>query len=316
MIIKVGSRASRLALLQAQTVVQKIKDLLGLNAIIIPIRTTGDLIQNKNLYDIGGKGLFLKEIEYALLNNTIDIAVHSLKDVPAYLPDELEIAAVLERGDTGDMLVSKIAKKITDLPLGAVVGTSSIRRRIQLLMIRPDLNIVLLRGNVDTRWNKIANNEVDATVLAVAGLKKLNYDTSPWCSIIPQSELLPAIGQGTVAIEIRKDNKSMIELCSKINHQLTWQLVQVERSYLKTLNADCTVPIGGLAKCIGNNRFEAKFMLGDYDMRYFFYSEVSGKLQHGYNIGVEVAKNFQKRLFIKLHKSILNSVTKPKMDYL
>lgn len=298
MIIRVGSRASRLALIQAQAVVQKINDLLGLNAIIIPIKTTGDLIQNKNLYDIGGKGLFLKEIEYALLNNTIDIAVHSLKDVPAYLPDGLQLAAVLKRGNVGDMLVSKIANKITDLPLGARVGTSSVRRRIQLLMLRPDLNIVLFRGNVDTRWNKIVNNEVDATVLAAAGLQRLNYDTSGFCNIIPQNEMLPAIGQGVIAIEARKDDKLIMPLCAKINHQLTWQLIQVERGYLKTLNADCNVPIGGLANYIGNNNFEAKFMLGDYNMRYFFYSEVCGKLQHGCDIGVEAAKNFQKKLFV------------------
>lgn len=298
MIIRVGSRASRLALIQAQAVVQKINDLLGLNAIIIPIKTTGDLIQNKNLYDIGGKGLFLKEIEYALLNNTIDIAVHSLKDVPAYLPDGLQLAAVLERGNVGDMLVSKIANKITDLPLGARVGTSSVRRRIQLLMLRPDLNIVLFRGNVDTRWNKIVNNEVDATVLAAAGLQRLNYDTSGFCNIIPQDEMLPAIGQGVIAIEARKDDKLITQLCAKINHQLTWQLIQVERGYLKTLNADCNVPVGGIASYIGNNSFEAKFMLGDYNMRYFFYSEVCGKLQDGYDIGVEAAKNFQKKLFV------------------
>lgn len=298
MIIRVGSRASKLALIQAQAVVRKVNDVLGLNAIIIPIKTTGDLIQNKNLYDIGGKGLFLKEIEYALLNNTIDIAVHSLKDVPAYLPDGLQLAAVLERGNVGDMLVSKIANKITDLPLGAIVGTSSVRRRIQLLMLRPDLNIVLFRGNVDTRWNKIINNEVDATVLAAAGLQRLNYDTSRFCNIIPQNEMLPAIGQGAIAIEARKDDKLIMPLCAKINHQLTWQLIQVERGYLKTLNADCNVPVGGIASYIGNNSFKAKFMLGDYNMRYFFYSEVCGKLQHAYDIGVEAAKNFQKRFSI------------------
>ncbi len=296
MTIKIGSRASKLAIIQAEIVAQKIKNLLSINSIIIPIKTTGDFIKDKNLYDIGGKALFLKEIESLLFDKTIDIAVHSLKDVPAFLPEGLKIAAVLAREDPREMLVSNIATKITDLPVGATIGTSSIRRQVQLLKLRPDLNIVPFRGNVDSRLNKVMKREVDTSILAAAGLKRLNYKTDLICNIIPQDEILPAIGQGVIAIEVREDDQKMLKLCSKINHQLTWQLIKVERGYLETLNASCKTPVGGIASFIGNGYFKAQFMLGDYDMKYFFRFDTIEKLEHGHETGIAIAKKFLQQI--------------------
>lgn len=302
MVVKIGSRASKLALIQAEIVKRKLRDTLGLDSTIIPIKTTGDLIQDKNLYEIGGKGLFLKEIEHALLNKHVDIAVHSLKDVPASLPRGLMISAVLEREqrNINDVLISNIASKIIDLPYGATVGTSSVRRRVQLLMLRPDLQIIHCRGNVDTRCQKVNNLEVDAIVLAVAGINRLNdysdNNYTHFCHNIPLNEMLPALGQGVIALEVCKDNHTMLNLCRKINHPLTWQLMQVERGYLETLDADCKVPIGGIVSYSRDNCFNAKLMLGDYDMRYFLSVDISGNLNNGYSIGAEVAHSFLRKL--------------------
>src|SRR5215468_8863419 len=207
--ICIGTRGSPLALVQARMVRDALAaahaDLRGADYIqILPIKTTGDAVQDRKLMDVGGKGLFTKEIEEALLDGRIDCAVHSVKDMQTWLPDRLTIGAMLPREDPRDALICRRGAGIADLPDGAVVGTASLRRQAQLLALRPDLRVVALRGNVETRLRKIAAGDADATLLAVAGLKRLGLMDKA-TAIIDVDEILPAVGQGAIGIEIRAD---------------------------------------------------------------------------------------------------------------
>lgn len=249
MYIRIGTRGSKLALIQTNLVIDEIKKHIS-NAIceIIPVITTADKIQDQNLYEIGGKALFLKEIEELLLDNKLDIAVHSLKDIPGKLPDNLMIAAMLKRHDARDVFISNKATTISNLPKKAIIGTSSARRSVLIKNIRPDLNIVTLRGNVDTRIKKIKTNMVDATILAYAGLERSGLYDKDLCHPMPEYDFIPAVGQGIIAIEIISNNTQMLELCKKINHIDTWHLGIAERSFLAYLNADCSVPLGAYSR--------------------------------------------------------------------
>ncbi|MFP3035387.1 MAG: hydroxymethylbilane synthase, partial [Candidatus Tisiphia sp.] len=209
-VIKIGTRRSPLALIQTNLVVDQIKiHYPNINCEIVPIITSGDLIKDKNLYDIGGKALFLKEIENALINSEIDLAVHSLKDVPCKLPSELMICAVLEREDARDVFVCLDYKSIEELPFASKVGTSSVRRKVLIQRKRPDLKIVTFRGNVDSRIKKLMQGDVDATILAYSGLKRLGLFDTQYCHLIEAKEMLPSVGQGVIAIEIRKNDNKM-----------------------------------------------------------------------------------------------------------
>lgn len=246
MIIKVGTRKGKLALIQTKLVVDKIQYYYPeIFCEIVPMMTTGDLIKDRDLSEIGGKALFLKEIEVALLEGRIDIAVHSLKDVPGRVTKGLIIASVLEREDERDVLISEKFKSIQELPQAAVVGTSSPRRKTLLKKHRPDLHIVTFRGNVDSRINKFMhlNNEcVDAIILAAAGLKRLGIFNSQYCHLIDTDEMMPAVGQGVIAIEIREDDERMKRISSSINHKPTWQLIEAERAFIEYLDASCKTP--------------------------------------------------------------------------
>ena len=214
---------------------------------IVRIKTSGDRIQDRPLADLGGKGLFAKEIEEAMLAGEIDCAVHSLKDMPTVLPPGLVLDCVLEREDPRDALISSAGTTLKSLRQNAVIGTSSVRRQALLLNVRPDLRMVLLRGNVDTRLGRVASGEIDATILALAGLKRLNK-TAAAASIFEPAEMLPAVAQGTIGIEMREADTALRTLFAHINHLQTFLAVTLEREYLSVLDGSCKTPIAGLAE--------------------------------------------------------------------
>jgi hydroxymethylbilane synthase len=214
---------------------------------IRPIKTSGDRLTDRPLADAGGKGLFTKEIEEALLGGDIDLAVHSMKDMTSLLPAGLAIGAVLERADVRDAFISVEYRTLKELPAGAAVGTSSLRRRAQLRRLRPDVRLVDLRGNVDTRLGKLEAGEADATVLAAAGLQRLGA-AHRITALIPVEDMLPAVAQGAIAIEIRSEDEEARRLLAAINHEATALCVAAERSFLARLDGSCRTPIAGLAR--------------------------------------------------------------------
>jgi hydroxymethylbilane synthase len=255
--IRIGTRNSKLALWQANLVADLLveKGLASKESIkIVPIITSGDKITNKPLYYLGGKGLFIKEIEEALLAEQIDIAVHSLKDIPAYIPTNLEIVATLKADDYRDALVSSDYKSIFDIPAGAKIGTSSPRRIAIVKHLRSDLKIVNIRGNVDSRIQKQKNAECDALILAAAALKRISTPENTYTPI-SEHQMLPAVGQGVIALEIRKNNQTLKEALMCLNHEQTWQRVVCERAFIEELNANCQIPIAGLANITGEKIF-------------------------------------------------------------
>jgi len=253
-ILRIGSRGSPLALVQAREVQKRLAIACGLapDAIGIKIiRTTGDTIQDRPLADAGGKGLFTKEIEEALLAGTIDMAVHSSKDMPTILPEGLVLSAFLPREDPRDALVSREGKNLRALPARAFVGTASLRRQALLKRLRGDLTIVPLRGNVETRLRKVEAGEVDATVLAVAGLKRLGLFAAATAAFDVE-EFLPAVGQGAVAVETRADDEKTRGLVSTIGDADTAIAVAAERAFLAVLDGSCRTPIAGHARLDGD----------------------------------------------------------------
>ncbi|WP_010631145.1 hydroxymethylbilane synthase [Sporolactobacillus vineae] len=240
--IRVGTRKSRLALVQSQLVVDSLSG--KTNDFTFTLRhivTKGDRIQDVALSRVGGKGLFVKEIERALLGGEIDFAVHSMKDMPAELPEGLEIASIPEREDPHDVLLSAKNRRLEELKPGAVIGTSSLRRAAQILSVRPDLTIRPLRGNVTTRISRLKSGDFDAIVLAAAGMKRLGIEENG--EALPYDFLLPAVGQGALAIECRSSDIGLKALLDRINHEQTAVTVRAERAFLKRLNGSCQVPI-------------------------------------------------------------------------
>jgi hydroxymethylbilane synthase len=252
-ILRIGSRGSPLALIQARAVQARLAT-AGLEAgrtEIVPIRTTGDAVLGA-LAEAGGKGLFTKEIEEALLGRRIDLAVHSSKDLPTVLPAGLMLAGFLPREDARDAFISRKAKSLQELAAGAVVGTASPRRQALVRRMRPDLKVVTLRGNVETRLRKLESGEVDATLLAVAGLKRLGL-LSAATAIMEADEFLPAVGQGAIGIEIRADDNATRALVAKINDPDTATALTTERAFLDVLDGSCRTPIGGYAQVSGDS---------------------------------------------------------------
>lgn len=250
-ILRIGTRASKLAIAQSEEVKRRLMaaypDMPASHFVIVPMTTTGDTVQDRALNEIGGKGLFTKEIEEALLTDTVDIAVHSMKDMPTILPDGLAITTLLEREDPRDAFISFTSENIATLPYGARLGTASLRRGAQLKRHRPDLQVVNLRGNVNTRLRKLGEGECDATLLAVAGLKRLGMENVITCPL-PASVCLPAIAQGAIGIECRKEDIVLIEWLSAIHHHDTDLCITAERSLLAALDGSCRTPIAGLAE--------------------------------------------------------------------
>jgi hydroxymethylbilane synthase len=248
--LRIGSRGSPLALVQAREVQSRIAAAHGVDAAAIEIkiiRTTGDVVQDRPLADAGGKGLFAKEIEEALLAGSIDLAVHSSKDLPTVLPAGLVLAGFLAREDVRDAFISRKAKSLRDLAPGAMVGTASPRRAALVKRLRPDLQVAMLRGNVETRLRKLDAGEVDATLLAVAGLKRLGL-LSAATAILDPDEFVPAVGQGAIGIETRADDGRIRALVAAIDDPDTGAALTAERAFLAVLDGSCRTPIGGHAK--------------------------------------------------------------------
>ena len=247
--LKIGTRGSPLALYQANETKSRLKAAHGFSDAdieIVVITTTGDRIRDRPLSEIGGKGLFTKEIEEALFAREIHLAVHSMKDMPARLPDGLIMAALLPREDVRDAFLSPVAKTIGDLAKGAVVGSSSVRRGAQLKRIRPDLEVIQFRGNVETRLKKLDEGVAQATFLAAAGLKRLGL-ADKIASLIPTEVMLPAVAQGCIGIETRDDDDATREILAAINHQPSAIAVNCERAFLAALDGSCRTPLAGHA---------------------------------------------------------------------
>jgi hydroxymethylbilane synthase len=244
-VIRIGSRGSALALWQAEHVRSRLED-LGHDVEIHVITTTGDRLLDRRLEMVGGKGAFLKEIEDALQDGAIDLAVHSLKDVPVTLPEGLRLTAILERADPRDALVS-LGPRLDELPSGARIGTTSLRRQSQVRALRPDLTLVDLRGNVDTRLRKLRAGQFDAVLLAMAGLGRLGRDDEV-TEVLDPDRFLPAPGQGAIALECRDDDRVIQDAVAPLDHGPTVTAVTAERAFLKALGGGCNVPLGAYAR--------------------------------------------------------------------
>ena len=250
-VLRLGTRSSALALWQANWVKAELeKQWAGLTIELVPIKTTGDKILNVPLAEVGGKGLFTKEIDEALLARKVDLAVHSMKDVPYQLPRGIDFGAIPEREDPHDVFISN-GRQLGDLPPGAVIGTSSLRRQVQLRHRFPSIRLLPLRGNVDTRLKKVASGEFDGIVLALAGLKRLGQ-TSVITQIIDSSLMLPAIGQGALGIACRSDDAAVRAKLRPLDHLPTRLAVSAERGLLAVLEGSCKVPIAGYGKLQGD----------------------------------------------------------------
>lgn len=252
--LRLGTRGSDLALAQAAEVCRRLIDahpeLAEEGALeTVVIKTTGDRIQDRRLAEIGGKGLFTKEIEEALIDGRIDLAVHSMKDVPTWLPDGLTISTILPREDARDAFFSAGGAVLSALPANAVVGTSSLRRQAQVLLARPDLTVVSLRGNVPTRLRKLADGEVDATILAYAGLKRLSQLAQPTELLEPET-MLPAVAQGAIGLEIRGDDGPTRDWLAPLNDVPSSHRVTAERAALEVLDGSCKTPIAAYAELL------------------------------------------------------------------
>ena len=251
--LRIGARGSLLSLTQTEWVRARLAEANGQAIEALPvtaITTSGDRQQEGRLIEAGGKGLFTKELDEALLDRRIDIGVHSLKDLPTRLPDGIVLACVPVREDPRDAFVSLTAKTLAELPAGAVVGTASLRRQAQVLFLRPDLRVVTLRGNVDTRLKKLERGDADATFLALAGLKRLGLQARA-SSFVDAQETPPAACQGALAITARADDARTLAALAKIEHAPTRVEIEAERAFLEALDGSCRTPIGALARCDG-----------------------------------------------------------------
>ncbi len=264
--VKIGTRGSPLALAQADETRARLVRATGRpvgDFEIVVIKTSGDMILDRPLSEVGGKGLFTKEIETALIDGTIDLAVHSSKDMPTVLPDGLFISAFLPREDVRDAFLSTKARTLMDLPAGAVVGTSSLRRRAMVKRLRPDLEVVEFRGNVQTRLKKLAEGVADATLLAYAGLRRLGNDGLA-TSLLEVADFLPAVGQGAICIESRVGDDATTVMIGLIHHVETAVALTLERAFLRELDGSCRTPIAGLARLDGDTvRFDGLILRPD-----------------------------------------------------
>jgi hydroxymethylbilane synthase len=289
--IRIGTRGSPLALLQAHETRAAIETTHGAGRHEVEvrvIRTSGDRIQDRPLAEVGGKGLFTKEIEEALLAGEIDLAVHSMKDMPTVLPAGLTIACYLPRADARDGLISTKSASLAQLPAGAIVGTSSLRRQAQVLRLRPDLRVVPLRGNVETRLRKLADGVADATLLACAGLVRLGM-ADRITSVVQPEEMLPAVAQGAIGIEVRANDEAVAHLLAPINHQATALAVAVERTFLARLDGSCRTPIAGLAELASPDSLVFRGMILTPDGRKCLATRREGRPEAGVALAEDAA---------------------------
>lgn len=276
--IVVGSRKSKLALTQTNWVIEQLKKLGGpFEFEVKEIVTKGDKILDVTLAKVGGKGLFVKEIEHAMLGKEIDMAVHSMKDMPAVLPEGLMIGCVPFREDHRDALISKGHVPFKELKPGAVVGTSSLRRSSQLLMARPDIEIKWIRGNVDTRLSKLEGDEYDAIILAAAGLARLGWASEVVTEFLDTEICIPAVGQGALSIECREDDHELLELFEKFTCKKTERAVRAERAFLQKMEGGCQVPIAGFARINDEDEVVLNVLVASPDGKEVYKEELTGK---------------------------------------
>ena len=286
--IIIGTRSSKLALWQADYVMECLqKKYPELHVEKKLMTTKGDKILDAPLAKIGGKGLFTKELEQDMLAGGIDIAVHSLKDMPTEVPDGLIITAITKRCDPGDAFVSNKVASLAELPQGAVVGTSSLRRKAQLLHARPDLEIRDLRGNVNTRLRKLDAGEYDAAVLAVAGLRRLGFGDRI-TEVLPKSMILPAVGQGALAIEAREDDAETRELVAFLNDEATVACAKAERAFLARVEGGCQVPVGVYATP-EDGGLHVEAVIASLDGKRLYRDHVSGQVKDAEPLGTRLA---------------------------
>lgn len=297
-LIRLGTRGSKLALAQAYEVQRRLGeahlDLAPDGAVeIVVINTTGDQVQDRALAEIGGKGLFMKEIEAALIERRIDIAVHSTKDVETFLTDGTELAAILPREDPRDALISRKAARIEDLPEGAVIGTASVRRAAQLLKKRPDFKTILYRGNVQTRLRKLEEGVCDATLLAYAGLKRLDLAHEA-TRVLEPDEMLPAVAQGAISVQCRSGDteadRQIFDWVRSINDDESEIRVRAERAMLARLDGSCRTPIGGLAELSADGRLRLRGCLAAIDGSALFSAEATGDPEDPETLGRAVGE--------------------------
>jgi len=292
----IGTRGSPLALAQANQVRDRlaVAHALDVDAITLEvIRTTGDRISDRPLTEAGGKGLFTKEIEEALIAGAIDLAVHSAKDMPTILPPGLRIAGVLEREDARDVFISRKAKTLAELPRGARVGTASLRRQALVKQLRPDLIVVPMRGNVETRLRKLDAGEVDATVLALAGLKRLGLADAA-SVVLPVEEFLPAVGQGIIAIEARGDDERALDLVLAVSHAATAAALTAERAFLAVLEGSCRTPIAGYATVAGG-QLAFRGLIAKPDGSEVIETQRHGAVTAAVRLGAEAGRELKER---------------------
>lgn len=294
---RIGTRGSTLALIQTQEVIRSFEmyhpDLKG-RFEVVTIKTTGDVIVDRSLTDVGGKSLFTKEIEAALLAERIDLAVHSMKDVTTDVPEGLLFPAMLEREDPRDALITRDLCSLEDLPEGALFGTSSLRRQAHVLHKYPHLCVTTLRGNVPTRLQKVERGEIDATLLAVAGLKRLGL-LEKATQILSLDEFLPAVAQGAIGIQCREDDLELRELTECLNHLPTFQAVNGERAFLKSLNGSCRTPIAAYGYIEGETLFLRGMMSNPQGHTMRFVSH-HGLAVHAEKVGIEAARVLREQI--------------------
>ena len=293
----VGSRGSKLSLAYSRHVKNlliKSNSQFDDNSIEIKIiKTSGDIFQNKRISDIGGKGVFSKQIEDELLESKIDLAVHSLKDLPSKMTKGLCVNAVVKRNDPRDAFLSYTSKSFFELKPQSQVGTSSFRRKAQLSNLRKDINIVSMRGNIDTRIDKLKNGEFDAIILSLAGLKMLHLEKEAK-EIFSDEQMLPAIGQGAIALQCRLDDQKTLDILKMINDQESYCCIQAERALLEAIGGDCDTAVGGLAK-LWNNKIILKSELFSSDGSKKFVAEGSWNFKEAEKIGYKVGKELLKK---------------------
>ncbi len=286
--IVIGTRGSRLAMVQTETVAAMIKQLYpDMEICVRKVVTRGDRESTVKLENIAGLGVFTKELEEALLDGRIDMAVHSLKDMTTEIPPELSLTAVTQRADSRDVFISR-GKTLGEMPPGARIGTGSLRRAIQLKVYRPDLEICSIRGNIDTRIRKVTDAEYDGTILAAAALERLNMKTAAY-EYLSKEQFLPAVGQGALAIEVCSDNTEIINAIAPLNHIPTWQSITAERAFLKALGGGCRAPIAALGTVTGNF-LGLEGMVGSISRNRLLQSFEEGDAEDAENIGIGLAK--------------------------
>lgn len=301
--ITIATRKSPLAMWQAEHVKARLEQAHpGINVILLGMSTQGDKILDTPLAKIGGKGLFVKELEQGMLDGKADIAVHSMKDVPVAFPEGLHLPVIMQREDPRDAFVSNKFESIDDLPEGAVVGTSSLRRQCQISNHRPDLEIRPLRGNVNTRLAKLDNGDYDAVILAGAGLIRLDFE-SRIRNLIPVEFSLPAIGQGAIGIECRTSDEQINQLLKPLHHDVTATCVLAERAMNNRLEGGCQVPIGGHA-VLDDDALYLRGLVGSVDGKDIIRAELSGAIKDSEAIGTQVAETLLENGADKILKAL------------